>query len=136
MLGAASYVTYRCAVAENPLKNHPASAIPSLAAPSSLLPAWIERRHGSTDLLRGDLVDGILWNMVSPLAVTADRGVILERDWTALRYPLICTVWRQTGRSRLSIFAPMLVEDGRRLSDEQFLELSSGTDGWASSPII
>jgi hypothetical protein len=139
MLGAACYVTYRRAVAESQSNDQPELGNPELAPrPGSLFPAWIRKDlpMRSMDPLARAISLTEFWNMDSPRAVPADRGIILERDWTALRYPFVdLHNLEADGKVPSLIFAPMLVEDGRRLLISN-LELSSGADGWPSSPII
>ena len=139
MLGAACYVTYRRSVAEG-ISDSRAGALDARLGlePTTILPAWI--RHGlplrSMEPLARDISLTEFWNAVSPATVLADRGVILEQDWSVLRYPFVdLHDLEAAGKIPSIIFSPMIVEDGRRLLISN-LELASGPDNWASSPIV
>ncbi|MGP0064320.1 MAG: patatin-like phospholipase family protein [Isosphaeraceae bacterium] len=57
-----------------------------------------------------------IWQSLYPARLAEDRGVALERDWKALRFPLHdLRELERIGRIPSLIFSPMIVEDGRRL---------------------
>lgn len=57
-----------------------------------------------------------LWHSLNLSRFVEDRGIVLERDWPDLRFPLSeLRPLEAAGRVPSLIFSPMIVEDGRRL---------------------
>ncbi|WP_422929309.1 patatin-like phospholipase family protein [Singulisphaera sp. PoT] len=144
MLGAACYVTYRRGVAEGKSTERKSlnPSDPSLQpSPSSLLPDWIrfDLPLRSMDPLAWGIAVSEVWKAAWPGFVPEDRGVILEKDWTVLRYPFAeLAPLEEQGKIPSIIFSPMMVEDGRRLLISNLdLSLSYERDGkaYASSPL-
>lgn len=70
-----------------------------------------------------------IWQSCYPSRLIEDRGVVLERDWMALRFPLRkLTKLEEEGKVPSLIFSPMIVEDGRRLLISN-LDLGRSDDG-------
>jgi len=139
MLGAACYVTYRRAVAQgNSAERHGAREPGPGLEPPSLLPTWIRRdlpMRSMDPLARGIALTEI-WTAAWPGTVREDRGVMLEKDWSVLRYPFAALAELEAqGKVPSLIFSPMIVEDGRRLLISN-LELGFNSRGWAASPIV
>lgn len=156
MLGAACYVDYRRAVAQKPEAAGPfGDERPTLAgwraaergvaddpalgpAPAAQLPFWI--REGLPKRSLEPLARGIalaeIWKSAWPGTVFKDRGVVLERDWGWLRYPIHSLAPLEAeGKIPSLIFSPMIVEDGRRLLISN-LELGRDGRGEAGSPLV
>ena len=110
MLGTACYVKYRRdALADPSILPAPGSGI----GPS----AWVQNvpLHSMEPLAKHIALSEI-WRSLWPGYQGDDRGIVLERDWVDLRFPLRELAGdEQEGKIPSLIFSPMMVEDGRRL---------------------
>ncbi len=68
-----------------------------------------------------------IWRSLLPVRWPLDRGIVLERDWGLIGYPIQALVpLEEQGKVPSIIFSPMMAEDGRRL-------LISNLDLWVLS---
>ena len=57
-----------------------------------------------------------LWESLLPVRMGVDRGIVLERDWKAIDFPLReLKPFEEEGMVPSIILSPMMIEDGRRL---------------------
>jgi hypothetical protein len=116
MLGTACYVAYRRDVArgdsaERQGAEGPRGQVP--AQPSE----WVRRvPRNSIEPLAKFIALSEVWQSLWPGPQGDDRGIVLERDWSDLRFPFTeLAPLERDGRVPSLIFSPTIVEDGRRL---------------------
>jgi hypothetical protein len=116
MLGAACYAAYRRDVATMRVVERQ-GALPSDGLHPARPADWVERVPcNSIEPLAKFIALGDVWQAVWPYPVWEDRGTVLERDWTDIRFPVAdLAPLERRGSVPSLIFSPMLVEDGRRL---------------------
>lgn len=135
MLGTACYVTYRRDVARSTASERPCGMVHRGQGPSTYSP-WVgDVPFDSMDPLARYIALSEVWKALWPGVTRVDRGVILERDWSGIRYPFAdLAPLERAGRVPSLIFSPMIVEDGRRLLISN-LDLSHDDSG-RPSPIL
>jgi hypothetical protein len=116
MLGTACYVKYRSDVARGRARERQGAAEPvgtTPARPSD----WVGRvPSNSMDPMARFITLVEVWKALWPGQLEEDRGVVLERDWVDLRFPLARLAdLERKGQVPSLIFSPMIVEDGRQL---------------------
>ena len=109
MLGTACYVKHRQDVARN--GGNPDASSPG--DPSD----WVDAVPlNSMEPLAKHIALSEIWRSMSSGPQVEDRGIVLERDWSDLRFPIKdLAPLEKAGKIPSLIFSPMLVEDGRRL---------------------
>jgi hypothetical protein len=100
--------------------------LPAGASPKDW-PADIPKN--SLQAVASDIALKEMWRALWPAPPGRDRGVILERDWAKLDYPLSDLVKLEcAGKVPSIVFSPMMVEDGRQLLISN-LDLGHDKDG-------
>jgi hypothetical protein len=116
MLGTACYVTYRRDVAMAKAKEPQPACNPDDLAPW-VPSSWVEMMPlNSLDDVAGFIALSEIWKALWPTHQYEDRGIVLEKSWPILRYPLTNLAGlEREGLIPSLIFSPMMVDDGRRL---------------------
>jgi hypothetical protein len=116
MLGTACYVTYRREVATVPTRERFGAAEPSGTLPRGYT-QWVENMPlDALDDVAGEIALSEVWKAIRFWPQSEDRGIVLEKSWPVIRYPLAdLAKLEERGEVPSLIFSPMMVDDGRRL---------------------
>jgi hypothetical protein len=116
MLGTSYYVSHRLDLAPSRAEVR-AQVEQHRQGPFSPPDDWVQGvPHNSMRPLAKYIALNEIWQSLNPFVQAEDRGIALERDWRAIRFPFrLLAPLEKAGEIPSLVFAPMMIEDGRQL---------------------